>query len=135
MINEVQVREFNAEMADELVCLVQAMKSAELWPTTPPSQQAMHSTVPFAVDSMPFESWLAFIFIPKMQCLLDSGNKVPEMQIYTAAELYLNSGIKGRVEGFSKDNADENVEQRVYSVLECLKRIDDIAALASKDVN
>lgn len=127
--------EFNAEMADELVCLVQAMKSAEMWPSTPPSQQAMQSTTPFAVDSMPFESWLAFIFIPKMQWLLDSGNKVPEMQIYPAAELYLDSGVKGRVEGISKDNADENVEQRVSGVLACLKRIDDIAALASKDVN
>jgi len=129
------VKEFNAEMADELVCLVRAMKSAELWPSTPPSQQAMHSTAPFAVDSMPFESWLAFIFIPKMQWLLDSGNAVPEMQIYPAAEMYLNSGVKGRVKDFSKHNADENVEQSVNIILACIKRIDDIAALANKDVN
>ncbi len=129
------MKEFNAEMADELVCLVQAMKSAELWPSTPPSQQAMQSTAPFAVDSMPFESWLAFIFIPKMQWLLDSDSEVPEMQMYSAAELYLDSGVKGSVEGVSKDNFDENVEQSVNDVLACIKRIDDIAARASKDVN
>ena len=66
------------------------------WPKKMPAEQdlnnAMESAVPFAVDCLAFESWLAFIFIPKMRVLLTQEMPLPPMQIAPAAEIYLSSG-------------------------------------------
>ena len=52
---------------------------------------AMESAVPFAVDFLAFESWLAFIFIPKMRILSKQETPLPPMQITPAEEIYLSS--------------------------------------------
>ena len=50
------------------------MQEEGIWPDAKPTRKvldsALQSTVPFAVDSLPFESWLAFIFIPKMRIII-----------------------------------------------------------------
>ena len=65
------------------------------WPKKMPAEQdlnnAMESAVPFAVDFLAFESWLAFIFIPKMRILSKQETPLPPMQITPAAEIYLSS--------------------------------------------
>lgn len=43
------------------------MREQGLWAEFPPSMEAMQSTMPFCVDSMPIENWLQFIFLPKMR--------------------------------------------------------------------
>ena len=72
-----------------------AMKQEGVWPKKMPSEQdlknAMESSVPFAVGCLAFESWLAFIFIPKMRILLTQEKPLPTMQIAPAAEIYLSS--------------------------------------------
>ncbi len=66
-----------------------------IWPNEEPAEQdlknATESSVPFAVDCLAFESWLAFIFIPKMRILLKQEMPLPPMQITPAAEIYLSS--------------------------------------------
>ena len=72
------------------------MEQEGVWPKKMPAEQdlnnAMESAVPFAVDFLAFESWLAFIFIPKMRVLLTQEMPLPPMQIAPAAEIYLSSG-------------------------------------------
>lgn len=53
------------------------LRQAGLWSTIPPSDEAMASTAPFACDLMPLEQWLQFIFIPRMQTLIDAGKPLP----------------------------------------------------------
>ena len=71
------------------------MEQEGVWPKKMPAEQdlnnAMESAVPFAVDFLAFESWLAFIFIPKMRVLLKQEMPLPPMQITPAAEIYLSS--------------------------------------------
>jgi uncharacterized protein YqcC (DUF446 family) len=43
-----------------------------------PCDKAMQSMVPFAFDSMPFEQWLQFIFIPKMLDIVSSEKVLPK---------------------------------------------------------
>ncbi len=69
--------------------LEEAMRHFSLWPASRPSSSAMQSTVPFAVDTMSFECWLAYIFIPKMRAVINAGQPIPNMQIAPAAEVYL----------------------------------------------
>lgn len=69
------------------------MQEEGIWPDAKPTRQvldsALQSTVPFAVDSLPFESWLAFIFIPKMRIIIAQKQTLPAMQITPAAQVYL----------------------------------------------
>ena len=71
------------------------MEQEGVWPKKMPAEQdlnnAMESAVPFAVDFLAFESWLAFIFIPKMRVLLTQEQPLPPMQITPAAQIYLSS--------------------------------------------
>jgi uncharacterized protein YqcC (DUF446 family) len=70
--------------------LSQALKAHCLWPSIRPPETAFLSTTPFAVDTMAFESWLAFIFIPKMETLIARNAPLPPMEIAPAAEVYLS---------------------------------------------
>ena len=74
--------------------LEEAMRHFSLWPASRPSSSAMQSTVPFAVDTMSFECWLAYIFIPKMRAVINAGQPIPNMQIAPAAEVYLTVSSK-----------------------------------------
>ncbi|GAA0784304.1 hypothetical protein GCM10009193_00760 [Shewanella aestuarii] len=60
-----------------LVALEQQLKAGKLWSTTQPSASAMASTAPFACDTLSFEQWLQFVFIPKMQQLIITKSPLP----------------------------------------------------------
>lgn len=57
--------------------IAQCLQQLGMWSTTPPSAPAMASTAPFACDLMALEQWLQFIFIPRMQALIDAGQVLP----------------------------------------------------------
>lgn len=48
-----------------------------LWTDEPPSVEALGSHEPFCVDTMPLENWLQFIFIPRMEAILDADGPLP----------------------------------------------------------
>ncbi|WP_417761047.1 YqcC family protein [Shewanella sp.] len=59
------------QQTQELLQLLELqLISQNLWASTAPSAAALASTAPFACDTLPFEQWLQFIFIPKMQQLI-----------------------------------------------------------------
>ncbi|WP_133406376.1 YqcC family protein [Parashewanella tropica] len=63
------------------------LKQYDLWSVQTPSSEQLSSTTPFAYDVMPFEQWLQFIFIPKIQFLIDSEQALPSsMSISPMAE-------------------------------------------------
>ena len=82
-------------LSKALIQLETDMYQDGIWPNEEPAEQdlknATESAVPFAVDCLAFESWLAFIFIPKMRILLKQEMPLPPMQITPAAEIYLSS--------------------------------------------
>lgn len=53
------------------------LKAHDLWTSQPPSTAALASSAPFACDTMPFEQWLQYIFIPKMKALIESRQPLP----------------------------------------------------------
>ena len=86
------------------------MQKANLWPEQVPTKEALQSSEHFAIDTMPFESWLAFIFIPKMRMIVDEKMPIPPMDIAPAAEVYLHltnedSAGKGVVEQLQRIDA------------------------------
>ena len=42
-----------------------------------PSARALASTEPFCVDTLAFEQWLQWVFLPRMQHLLEQAGELP----------------------------------------------------------
>jgi len=57
--------------------LTLALKSLNLWQTQVPSNVALSSNSPFCCDTLSFEQWLQFIFIPKISHMINHGQTLP----------------------------------------------------------
>ncbi len=54
------------------------LKASDLWALVAPDEQAMQSTAPFFCDTMPLESWLQFVFLPRMRALVEGRLPLPQ---------------------------------------------------------
>jgi len=48
-----------------------------LWQSNKPSAAALASTQPFCIDTLSFPQWLQFIFLPRMQAIIETGAALP----------------------------------------------------------
>ncbi|MBW3694345.1 YqcC family protein [Vibrio sp. T187] len=67
-----------AKLPQLLSLLEQHLQAEELWDQVPPSQEALASTQPFAIDTLQPEQWLQWIFIVKIQAMLELGQAMPQ---------------------------------------------------------
>lgn len=67
-VNPVRVESLLIELAQ----LEQSLLASAL-ATEQPTAAALASTAPFCFDSMPFESWLQWVFVPRMRQVLREG--------------------------------------------------------------
>lgn len=65
------------DIADHLLLIEHELHAQGWWDEAPPSAQALASTVPFAVDTMSFDQWLQWIFLPRMKQILEMGLALP----------------------------------------------------------
>ena len=79
-----------AEQVHALLIDVEAqLRQLGLWQEQPPPSEALASTQPFCIDTLGFDQWLQFIFLPTMYELLDAGADLPtECAIAPMAEEY-----------------------------------------------
>lgn len=77
-----------AEAVQLLLQQVEAeLKAIALWQDVAPTPAALASTTPFCLDTLSFNQWLQFFFLPKMQYLLDAQLALPQnMAIAPMAE-------------------------------------------------
>ena len=54
-----------------------AMRSCGIWIQAAPGVQTTRSEVPFCADTMSFEQWLRWIFVPRMRALLRNRKPIP----------------------------------------------------------
>ncbi|WP_235869533.1 YqcC family protein [Veronia nyctiphanis] len=54
-----------------------ALKQHQHWQEVPPSDEALASTEPFAVDTLTCGEWLQWIFLPKMRFMLEQEAQIP----------------------------------------------------------
>jgi uncharacterized protein YqcC (DUF446 family) len=60
-----------------IIELESALQEQQLWQVERPSEQALASKLPFAIDHLNFAQWLQFIFIEKMTLLLQHNLPLP----------------------------------------------------------
>ena len=67
--------------ADDIATLVdnieRAMRACGMWVQELPGLQASQSELPFCVDTMSFEQWLRWMFVPRMRALLRNRKPIP----------------------------------------------------------
>ncbi|HHQ69720.1 MAG TPA: YqcC family protein [Halothiobacillaceae bacterium] len=65
------------QLLEQLEKIAVQMQSAGLWADEPPPERAFQSTAPFCFDTMNFEQWLQWVFLPRMKHLLHTGQMPP----------------------------------------------------------
>jgi len=66
-----------AELADQLLLIERELRVLDLWASTPPDARALASQEPFCVDTLSFEQWLQWIFLPRMKVILEREDALP----------------------------------------------------------
>lgn len=61
-----------------LIELQQQLMILDVWENESPSEDALTSTQPFAIDYLSFSQWLQWLFLPQMAYLLERGQALPE---------------------------------------------------------
>ena len=64
-----------AEILLDIEC---ELRRARLWQSDMPSEEALASEQPFAVDTLDFHQWLQFILLPRMHHLVSERLPLPE---------------------------------------------------------
>lgn len=96
------------ELAEQLLLIERELRVLGVWEALSPDPQALASREPFCVDTLSFEQWLQWIFLPRMKAILESGAALPAV-----------SGILAMAEMVYRD-----APQSVAGLLEALKRFD-----------
>ncbi|EJN36803.1 MULTISPECIES: YqcC family protein [unclassified Pseudomonas] len=65
------------DIADHLLLIERELQVQGWWGEEAPSDEALASTVPFAVDTLSFEQWLQWIFLPRMKIIIELGHPLP----------------------------------------------------------
>jgi uncharacterized protein YqcC (DUF446 family) len=60
-----------------LVDLAFELQSQNLWQISQPSAAELSSNTPFCFDTLTFEQWLQFIFIPKITVMINQQQALP----------------------------------------------------------
>jgi len=66
-----------ADLADQLLLIERELRMQGWWASQAPDSQALSSQVPFCVDTLAFEQWLQWIFLPRMKHMLESAAPLP----------------------------------------------------------
>jgi len=65
------------ELGTALRELEATMKAASLWRMECPAPEAFHSVQPFCIDTMTLPQWLRFVFIVRLEALVESRSPMP----------------------------------------------------------
>lgn len=64
-------------LADQLLLIERELRVLGMWSAESPTAEALASQQPFCVDTLDFEAWLQWIFLPRMKQLLEAAGPLP----------------------------------------------------------
>jgi uncharacterized protein YqcC (DUF446 family) len=77
-------------IADVLLEVEANLRSSGRWDPRRPPEAALGSHQPFCLDTLRFEQWLQWIFLPRMKQILENRRPLPAKSgIYSYAQDYL----------------------------------------------
>lgn len=66
-------------VAEILMDIEKELRELRLWEFEIPSDEALASTQPFAIDTLNFPQWLQFIFIPRLYAMVEQCSPLPSV--------------------------------------------------------
>jgi uncharacterized protein YqcC (DUF446 family) len=66
-------------VAEILIDIEKELREMRLWEFESPSEEALASTQPFAIDTLNFPQWLQFIFIPRLYFIGEQHLPLPNV--------------------------------------------------------
>ena len=77
-----------------LEMLENSLRSANLWSSEEIGEDKLLSKMPFCADTMSYPEWLQFVFIRKMQTLIEGEDSLPAASgLFQMAEVYFGREI------------------------------------------
>lgn len=65
------------QVAEQLLLIERELRVLGWWSDSPPGSEALDSREPFCVDTLEFEQWLQWIFLPRMKVILEQDLPLP----------------------------------------------------------
>ncbi len=102
------------ELAAALRELEATMRATDQWRMAQPDPTAFESIEPFCADTMALPQWLRFVFIVRLEALVDAKAPMPAVcEVAPAVEAWLaQSGVRG-VEGLMLIRAVKTIDRVV----------------------
>ncbi|OCG42324.1 hypothetical protein A9G25_02685 [Gilliamella sp. Bif1-4] len=100
------------KLLNQLEQIIEELQKIDLWQTIPPNPNAFLSQEPFAIDTMQAHEWLQWIFIPRIQAMIDAKTNLPKFALHP----YFEEALKEQ-------------EQDVNHLLYLIKQLDDLSKL------
>lgn len=102
-------------IADVLLEVEANLRSSGKWEQQPPDSRDLSSGQPFCIDTLRFEQWLQWVFLPRMKRIIEQQKPLPAKSgIYVYAHEYLRKG-----------------DDFTGTLLTLIKRFDDLIAIQS----
>lgn len=64
-------------LADQLLLIERELRLLGWWSAVAPAVERLASVEPFCVDTLAFEEWLQWIFLPRMKGIIERGEGLP----------------------------------------------------------
>jgi uncharacterized protein YqcC (DUF446 family) len=104
-----------SRIADVLLEVEAVLRISDKWDMNEPDCEALSSKQPFCLDTLKFEQWLQWIFLPRMKETLEQSRPLPtESGIFSYAEDCLQKDEPGTT-----------------NLLTLIKRFDDLISIQS----
>jgi uncharacterized protein YqcC (DUF446 family) len=104
-----------SRIADVLLEVEATLRNHGRWDSTRPPARSLDSTQPFCIDTLRFEQWLQWVFLPRMLQILAEGRPLPAKSgILCYAELCLHRN-----------------DPPTDALLESIRRFDELIAIQS----
>ena len=100
-------------IADVLLEVEASLRGSGKWEQIRPSRHALSSSQPFSIDTLRFEQWLQWIFLPRMKDILEQQKPLPQR---SAIHVYAEGCLRKR-------NTNE------ANLLALIKRFDDLITI------
>lgn len=66
------------ELTATLALLEANMQLAGIWEAYPPAPERLMSDIPFCHDTLAFNQWLQWLFIPRLSAILEGSHPLPQ---------------------------------------------------------
>lgn len=65
------------QIAEQLLLIERELRVLGMWKVVPPGDEELSSREPFCIDTLDFDQWLQWIFLPRMKTILEQDLALP----------------------------------------------------------